>query len=150
MSRTRRITSFVLGGGLLLLAASAFAARYVDIPGHRTLYAVIASPFLAFAAPLALLVLLWGRRWVMAVAAVLLAAMLLAVQLPWYVSAAPTPGGRPLRAMTVNMLFGQADPRAVAEAAAEQADVVMVQELTPEAAGGLADAGIGEANPQQA
>jgi hypothetical protein len=69
LSTARLVTSVVAGVVLLIVAVSAIVARYVPIPGHRTLYVVIASPFLAVGAPLALLVLLWGHRWVMAGAA---------------------------------------------------------------------------------
>jgi hypothetical protein len=72
LSTARLITSAVVGVGLLLVAVGALVARYVPISGHRTLYVVITSPYLMAAAPLALLVFLWGHRWVMAVAAVCL------------------------------------------------------------------------------
>ena len=140
----------MLGAGLLTVALGALAARYVGIPGHRTLYAVIAAPFLAFAAATALLVLLWGRRWALAGLAGAVALALVVVQVPWYVSANPSPDGVALRAMSINMLFGNAEPRAVAELAAAEADVVMLQELTPEAAKGLVDARMADAFPYRA
>jgi endonuclease/exonuclease/phosphatase (EEP) superfamily protein YafD len=144
------VTSIVVGVGLLALAAGALVARYVEIPGHRTLYAVIASPYLIPTALVALLVFVWGRRWVMAAVAGCLAATLLAPQLPWYVRANPGPDDVPVRVMTINMLFGQADPRALTHAAADNADVVMVQELTPEAVRGLRSAGMDDAFPHRA
>ncbi|MCW2691084.1 MAG: hypothetical protein JWR37_5974 [Mycobacterium sp.] len=132
------------------MATGAFAARYVPIPDHRTLFVVIASPYLMLAAPVAILVLLWGRRWLVAAAAALLSVALIVPQVPWYVAASPEPGGVLLRTMTINMLFGRADPSSLARVAAEQADVVMVQELTPEAAKGLAAAGIEKTFPHKA
>lgn len=142
--------SFVVGVGLCTVAAGALVARYVEIPGHLTLYAVIASPFLVMAAVLALLVFVWGRRWAMAAIACCLTAALMAPQIPWYVSADPGQGGVPLRAMTINMLFGNADAKDVVERATSAADVVMAQELTPEAVRALSAAGMNAAFPFQA
>lgn len=149
MSTARRVTSIVLGGGLLLLASAAFVARYTPIPGHLTLYAVIAAPFLAFAAPVALVVSLWGRRWLLSAAAACLTVTLLAVQLPWYVSASAAPAGVPVRTMSINMLYGKANPHALARIAAESADVVFVQEITPQAVAGLKKAGMEKTFPYQ-
>ena len=144
------MTSIVGGVGLLLVAAGAFVARYVPIPGHRTLYAVIAAPYLVPTAFIALLLFAWGRRWFMAVVAAVLAVALVAPQVPWYLRAAPAANGTTVRAMTVNLLYGQADPQSVLAVAAENADVLMVQELTPEAVRGLTAAGIDREFPHKA
>ena len=150
MSTVRTVTSVVVGVGLLVVAAGALVARYVEIPGHRTLYVVIASPFLAIAAPFAVGVLLWGRRRVLAAIAGVLTAVLIAVQVPWYVSAAPAPRAVAVRTMTVNMLYGHADASTISRVAAESADIVFVQELTPEAAKRLKAVGIDRTFPYQA
>lgn len=144
------MTSIVGGVGLLLVAVGALVARYVPIPGHRTLYAVIASPFLMPAALIALLLFVWGRRWFMAVVAAALAVALVAPQVPWYVRAAPAANGTTVRAMTINMLYGQADPQSVLAVASTNADVVLVQEITPEAVQGLSDAGMDREFPHRA
>jgi endonuclease/exonuclease/phosphatase (EEP) superfamily protein YafD len=146
------VTSAVVGIGLLVVAVGALIARYVTIPGHRTLYVVIASPYLMVAAPLALLILLWGRRWVMASAAACLSVALVAIQLPWYVGDAPNSpsASAEVKVMTINMLYGLADPNAVTRAARDGADIVLVQELTPAAVRGLSSAGIKKAFPYQA
>lgn len=136
--------------GLLALTAGAIAARYVPIPGHRTLYVVIASPFLIPLAMIAVLVFVWGRRWVMTVVAVCAALALITPQIPWYVSAQPAQGGTSVRAATVNMKFGRADPSAVVELVSSSADVVMLQELTPEAVRGITAAGIEGTFPYKA
>ncbi|MCV7421486.1 endonuclease/exonuclease/phosphatase family protein [Mycobacterium yunnanensis] len=123
---------------------------FTPIPSHPVLYLVIAAPYLMLAAPVALLVLAWVRRWVLAAVAALLTATLVALQVPWFLAATPERGSVAVRTMTVNMLYGLAEPEAVAESAARDADVLMVQELTPEAARGLADAGIRDTFPYQA
>lgn len=147
LSTARAVTSAVVGVGLLVVAAGALLARYVTIRGHLTLYVVIASPYLMAAAPLALVVLLWGHRWILAAAAACLSAILVASQLSWYLPATPSPGAVPLRAMTINMLYGRADPVSIVRIAGEQADVLMVQEFTASAAKGLSAAGIEKTFP---
>ncbi|HYO01868.1 MAG TPA: endonuclease/exonuclease/phosphatase family protein [Mycobacterium sp.] len=144
------MTSAVLGIGLLVVAVGAVVARYVPIPGHRTLYVVIASPYLMAAAPLALLLLLWGHRWVMAAVAVCISVALIVPQVPWYIAASPNPNAVSVRAMTINMLYGRADPQSIVGIATDQADVLMVQELTPDAAKGLSSGGIAKSFPYDA
>lgn len=131
------------------MAAASFAVRFTPIPSHPVLYLVIAAPYLMFAAPVAVVVLAWGRRWALTALAALLTAALVAVQVPWFLGAAPDPASVAVRTMTVNLLYGLADPDALARAAARDADVLMVQELTPDAARGLADAGIRDTFPYQ-
>lgn len=150
LSTARRVTSIVGGVGLLIVATVALVARYVPIPGHRTLYAVIAAPYLIPAALGALLLFLWGRRWLMAGVAACLAIALVAPQLPWYVRADTGPTGTTVRAMTLNMLFGAADPAAALAVASSSADVLMLQELTPAAVDGLTAAGIEKRFPYKA
>jgi hypothetical protein len=48
---------------LLILGSAALAAHYAPVPDHLLVFAAIASPFLMLGAPLALVVLGWGRRW---------------------------------------------------------------------------------------
>lgn len=126
---------------MLLLAGIALAARYAPLPGHLSLFAIVASPFLMFGAPLALVVLGWGRHWVASALAGILTVVLVVGQLPWYSGEAPKPGAISVRVMTINMLFGHADPQSIAELAADHADILLVQELTPEAAEALSAAG---------
>jgi endonuclease/exonuclease/phosphatase (EEP) superfamily protein YafD len=49
--------------------------------------------------------------------------------------------------VTANLGFGRADPGPVTELALSSADVLVIQELTPEAAAGLSSAGLDEAFP---
>ena len=139
--------SICLGALLLAAATVGFAVRFAPIPGHRTLYLVIASPLLMVAAPVAIVVLSSGRRWVLAALASCLTLAVIVVQLPWYVGSEPDPASVQVRVMTLNMRFGNADPLAVAHVAEANADVVMVQEFTPAAAKGLADAAMGRTFP---
>ena len=120
------------------------------MPGHLSVVAAVVSPFLLLAAPLALVVLGWGRHWVASALASLLTVALVVVQLPWYFAETPSPGAIPVRVMTVNMLFGNADPHDVAAVAREGADILLVQELTPEAARRLTAAGTDADFPHRA
>lgn len=147
LTTARRVAATYLGVALTLAAAAALVVRFTPIPTHGVLYLVIAAPYLMLAAPVAVVVLAWARRWALTAVAALLTAALVTLQVPWFLAATPAPGSVAVRTMTVNMLYGLADPDPLARAAARDADVLMVQELTPEAARGLADAGIGDAFP---
>jgi endonuclease/exonuclease/phosphatase (EEP) superfamily protein YafD len=61
-------------------------------------------------------------------------------------SSAVAAGGPPLHVMTANLRFGRADTAQVLEAArSEGIDVLVLQEVTPEALTGLREAGVAEA-----
>ncbi|MCW2518490.1 MAG: hypothetical protein JWR46_1109 [Mycobacterium sp.] len=144
------MTSAVVGIGLLAVAAGALVVRYVPISSHFALYVVITVPLLMVAAPVAVVVLAWGRHRVLAGLAVLVTGALLVVQLPWFVSASPNPASVGVRTMTINMLYGHADAGALVHAADQNADILMVQELTPGAVRRLSVAGIEKTFPYQA
>jgi endonuclease/exonuclease/phosphatase (EEP) superfamily protein YafD len=143
------VVSKIAGVLLLAVAGAALAVRYTPIRGHRVLVTAVMSPFLMPAAPLALVVSLWGRRWALAGMAGCLSAVPVAIQLPRYLSADPDPNAVPVRMMTINMRFGNADPRHLARIADDHADIVAVQELTPDAVRGLAAAGMADTFPYQ-
>lgn len=134
----------------VVAAAAALVVSFTPIPTHGVLYVVIAAPYLMLGAPVAVVLGMWARQRLLVVAAALLTAVLVALQVPWFLSATPSPSSVAVRMMTVNMLYGLADPGAVARVAAQDADVLMVQELTPEAARGLSAAGIAKTFPYQA
>lgn len=140
----------IWGAILIALGVFALAAPYLPVRGHTSLIAVMVSPLLILAAPLAVVVLLSGRHWVLAAGAVLLTAALVAVQLPWYMRASPAPDSVAVRTLTVNMLFGRADAPSVTRVATDSADIVMVQEITPEAVVRLKAAGMDETFPYSA
>jgi endonuclease/exonuclease/phosphatase (EEP) superfamily protein YafD len=144
------VISTILGAILIALGVVALAAPYLPIPGHTSLIAVMVSPLLILAAPLAVVVLLWGRHWVLAAGAVVLTAVLIAVQLPWYMRTSRAPDSVAVRTMTVNMLYGRADAPAVTRVATDSADIVMVQEITPDAVVRLKAAGMDETFPYSA
>jgi endonuclease/exonuclease/phosphatase (EEP) superfamily protein YafD len=136
----------VIGTGvgvlLMTLACAALAVCYAPLPTQLWVFAAVAAPFLLFAAPLAFAVLLWGRRCVLSALAAGLTLATVAVQAPMYVAATAEGASVTVRVMTINMLWGGADPEAITAIANDRADVLMVQELTPEAFRRLQAAGI--------
>jgi len=130
----------VVGLLVLVLAACALAARFVPTANRWQLAAAALSPYLMMGAPLAVLVFALSRHWTLVSIAAVLTVAVLAVQLPWYIGS-PDPGsGTTLRFVSANLLLGEAEPASVAGLAAEHADVLAVQELTPELAAALSPA----------
>jgi endonuclease/exonuclease/phosphatase (EEP) superfamily protein YafD len=142
LSTTRRVTGTVVGVLLMTVACAALAVCYAPLPTQLWVFAAVAAPFLLSAAPLALAVLLWGRRWVLSALAAGLTLATVAVQVPLYVAATVERVSVTVRVMTINMLWGGADPEAITAIANDRADVLMVQDLTPEAFRRLQAAGI--------
>jgi len=126
----------------LALSSGGLAVRYTPLPTHVWVFAAVVAPFLLSAAPLALVVLLWSHRWVLSAFAAGLTVAIVAVQVPLYVPEAAVGECVPVRVMTVNMLYGRADAKAITAEANDRADVLMVQELTPQASRRLKAAGI--------
>jgi endonuclease/exonuclease/phosphatase (EEP) superfamily protein YafD len=118
-------------------------ARYLPIDHDLVLVLAAASPYLMLAGPIGMLLLALGRRWLLTLLAALLCMVLIAVQAPRYLG--PEKGAVPaaaVRVLTANLGLGQADPRAVVALARDSADVLAIQEMTPEAAAGLSAAGL--------
>ncbi|HJT96337.1 MAG TPA: endonuclease/exonuclease/phosphatase family protein [Mycobacterium sp.] len=125
------------------VALSGLVARYLPVDGHVVLVLAAASPYLMAAGPVGMLLFGLAQRWVPALLAACLCVVMLGVQAPRYLG--PEPISMPaatVRVMTANLGMGQADSRAVAAFARESADVLVLQEMTPEAATGLSSAGL--------
>lgn len=119
---------------------TALVARRIEIADHTGLILAVLSPYLLLAVPAAGVVYVLRRRWAPATGA-LVATVILAVILspprPDTVVAAAT-----VRVMSTNLLEGRADSEAVVDLARRHADVVAVQELTPDGLKGLSANGI--------
>jgi endonuclease/exonuclease/phosphatase (EEP) superfamily protein YafD len=137
----------------LVVAGCAFASRYLSITNHVTFITAALSPYLMLCAPVSAALLLWGRHWILAVAATGLTVAAFAVQLPLYLhsTGGHSTGGRmanvEVRLLSANLYEGMADPDPLVRSAREQADVVAVQELTPQEADRLSRAGLDTAFP---
>jgi endonuclease/exonuclease/phosphatase (EEP) superfamily protein YafD len=133
----------------LAVAAIALVARYVPITNRVVLGVAALAPYLMLGAPVSLIVFALQRNWVLAPAAAVVTLATVAVQLPWYVRSAKA-AGVGVRVMSANLRYGRADADAVVKMAREHADILAVQELTPEKADLMSAAGVDEAFPFQA
>jgi endonuclease/exonuclease/phosphatase (EEP) superfamily protein YafD len=133
----------------LAVAAIALVVRYVPVTNHVVLGVVALAPYLMLGAPVSLIVFALQRDWVLAAAAATVTIVTVAVQLPWCVRSAAAPGVS-VRLMSANLRYGRADADAVVRMAREHADILAVQELTPEKADLMSAAGVDETFPFQA
>jgi endonuclease/exonuclease/phosphatase (EEP) superfamily protein YafD len=145
-----RMFATVIGVLSLIIAGAALAIRYAPLPTQPLVFASVAAPFLAIAAPVALIVLSLARRWALGAVAAILTVIAIAVQVPLYVADPPAEPAVSVRVMTINMLYGRADAASIVATANREADVLMVQELTPEALRRLQKAGVDRAFPHHA
>ncbi len=145
-----RVLVIILGVLAVGVAVVGLVARYVPIRNDGVLVAAVASPYLMAAGPLGVILLTLARQWVLVVLAACLSVVLLGIQLPRYVG--PETSGLPasaVRVMTANLLYGHADPRVLVALARDSADLVVVQEMTPQAANGLSAAGLDDTFPHR-
>ena len=147
-SRTQRVLQTSAGLVAFTIAGLALASRYVPITNHFELLTAALSPYLMLCGPLSVFLLALGRRWTLAVVAGGLTIATLAVQLPLYRgSDTVRTASVGIRVITANVLEGQADPGELVKSAREQADLLAVQELTPEEVDRLSAAGLDAAFP---
>ena len=143
MSRT------VPGAIAVTVAAWALVSRYLPVTGHLTLITAALSPYLLGCGALAALLLWTARRRAAALLAAALTVAAVAVQAPQF---RPDPlrhaDGIAVRVLTANLHEGRAEAAALVHAAAG-ADVVALQELTPDAVDRLAAAGLDTAFPHR-
>jgi endonuclease/exonuclease/phosphatase (EEP) superfamily protein YafD len=127
----------------LALAVVGLVARYLPITNGVVLLAAALSPYLSAAGLVAMILFAVVRRWVLTIVAAVLCAVTLTVQLPRYLG--PEKSTVPvvsLRVLTANLSLGQADPNAVVALARNAADVLSLQELTPDLVAALSTAGL--------
>ncbi|MEU7878607.1 endonuclease/exonuclease/phosphatase family protein [Microbispora bryophytorum] len=129
------------------------AARLAGADGAAHLWGVgvalmTATPYVAAASLLAVLIALAARRAAVIAVAVVASAILAAVVLPRAAGSAPTATGPSLRILTVNLRFGAGDAATVVDLVRRlEPDVLSTQELTPEAVGALDAAGVARLLP---
>lgn len=116
-------------------------ARQIEITNHTTLILALLSPYLMLAVPAAGIVYLLRRRWLPATGIFVIAVILLPPR------TAPISAAATIRVMSTNILQGRADAHAVVDLARRNADVVAVQELTPDALKRLSASGVDAAFP---
>ena len=108
-------------------------------------------PYLVLGAPVAGVEFAVGRRWIVAIAAAALSVVTIATQLPRYVgSDGGTDNSVKVRMMSANLRLGTAEPDAVVRSAQDRADVLAVQEFTPDKVARLSAAGLQQTFPYRA
>ncbi|MGW0161198.1 endonuclease/exonuclease/phosphatase family protein [Mycobacterium sp. NPDC003323] len=122
-----------LGLSALVVASAALVVRFLPAANRWLLGIAALSPYLMLGAPMAVVLFALSRQWTLAWVAAVPALAVLAIRLRLCI-AARAPEGVPLRFVSANLLLGRADPAAVAALAHQRADVLAVQELTPELA----------------
>lgn len=145
-----RLAAYLVAVLGMMLTAVALISRLLSVTDHNILFVVSYSPYLLTGSAIATLLLLLTRRWLTAALAGALTAAAVAAELPLFIATTPPPDTTPVRVLTANVRVGQADPPAFVNLAATNADVVAVQELTPELVDTLDKSGITNTFPYQA
>lgn len=130
----RKFVAFVaiaLGWVLLAATVTAVVLHYLPSRGTVAIYATALIPVTLLAGLGALLLFGITRRWMALALAVAALAAVCFTQAPLWVSQT-VPAGEPITVVSANLLVGGADIGEVAAAAAD-ADLVVLQEVTPEA-----------------
>lgn len=141
--------------GLVLVGA----LRWWDTTIPLVIIAQTAGPFVVIGLALLAVTTLLLRRWVLVAATIVsLGASLMIALPPWFASTTPD-HPRAFTVMSSNLMYGNATPtQLMAAVRTRAADVLVLQEATPEAVNGLRDEGldtyfehsVGEARPNSA
>ena len=134
----------------LVFVAVALLARTQPVTTIPRLILAVGSTFVPLAALVGLLLAVAARRRVLAIVGVFLFTATLAIQANWYVVSNPKNLAGPfaeVRVLSSNLRYGRAEPAGFVRLAKENADVITVAELTPEAIERFNKAGLAEAFP---
>ena len=134
-----------------LTSAVAFVCRFIPVVNHTVLIISALSPFLMLAAAAAAAPLLVHHRWIAAMPCLALVVTSLVIMLPRFIASRPSADHTvAVRVLTANLRDGAADTQSVVNAARERADVLLLQELTPEQAKNLSANGLDAEFPYRA
>jgi endonuclease/exonuclease/phosphatase (EEP) superfamily protein YafD len=134
----------------LVFSTVALIARTQPVSSIPRLVLAVGSTFVPLAALVGLVLAVVARRRILAIFGVFIFTATLAIQANWYVVSNPKNLAGPvaeIRVLSSNLRFGRAEPAGFVELARENADVITVAELTPEAIERFNAAGIGESFP---
>jgi len=139
----RRAFASVLLGGTAMLVAATLIARAQPVSSMLRLVLAVGAPYVAVA-PCGVALVLWRRRSLLAVATAVLVMIAVAIQVSWYYLGRPPEIGphAEIRVLAANIRLGQADADSFLAMAQNNADVITVAELTPEAVERFWGAGI--------
>jgi len=130
--------------------ALGLVARHLPFASRPVVIGAALFPYLALAGPLSVIVFSLRRRWLLVGASATVTAAAIATQIPQHLSHKSENARRgvvPVRVMSVNLCLGRASAASLVGSALENADVVAVQELTPEGLARLSAAGMDAAFP---
>ncbi|MGK2904563.1 MAG: endonuclease/exonuclease/phosphatase family protein [Mycobacterium sp.] len=130
---------------VLLYGIAALFARTLPLTNLPGVVLAASAPYVPVAALGALVTAALCRKKLLSVAAAILLAVSVAVQVPWlYFGRAPDAGPHTteVRVLSSNIRKGRADPEAFVALAVGRADVITVSELTAEAVTRFGEAGI--------
>ncbi|GJF12398.1 hypothetical protein NGTWS0302_02840 [Mycolicibacterium cyprinidarum] len=137
------IALYIVACIAFLVASVGLAVRFIPVTNHTVLISAALSPYLMVSAGLSAALLLLARQWWTASAALILVAVAVFVQLPLFIGSNKAPANSvSLRVLTANLYEGSADPKALVAIARDRADLLVLEELTPELAGSLSDHGL--------
>lgn len=121
----------------VVIAATALLARFVPVVNHPVLLLAAFAPYLAIAAAVLAVPLLFTSHRLSAAAALGIAVVVIALQVPLFIGSGGPPADTVgIRVLTANLRNGGADPQALA-ALSRETDLLIVQELSADLAAGL-------------
>ena len=145
-----RMVVTVLGVLAFAVAAAGLVSRYLPIGNEVVLVVAAASPHLTCAGLAALILFSVTRHWALTIVAALLCIAMIGIQLPRYFGPEKTTvPSASVRVLSANLGLGHADPRAVVALATGSADVLVLQEMTPEVATAMSAAGLDAVFPHR-
>jgi endonuclease/exonuclease/phosphatase (EEP) superfamily protein YafD len=148
--RGRRVLSIV-AAILLLVAVVGLVAHFRASERSWALGVSAFSPYLMLAAPVAAVLLVVARQWLVLAVAVVVVAVCVGTQSRFFTSDRVPADPARLVMMTCNLRLGEADPAAVVRAVREhRVDLLSLQELTGEEQGRLEAAGLDDVLPHHA
>jgi endonuclease/exonuclease/phosphatase (EEP) superfamily protein YafD len=133
---------------LAAVALGALALRYHSTRNPLVLGAIAGTPLLLLAAPVAAVLALVARDWIILAVAVFVGVLGAATQVHLYTADDPPDDGRRLVVMTANLWLGNADTDSlVAAVRRHHIDLLMVQELSAAAEQRLTASGLDDLLP---
>jgi hypothetical protein len=133
----------------LLITLFVLAAHWLPLTNTAVLAIAVFSPYLLLTALGAVVAFIAARRWTLTIVSCVVIVVAVVVQLSWYyVGDAGDQGSHvDVRVFTANVRLGDADPQSFVELARSTADLVAVQELTPQETRRFSEAGMSKQFP---
>ncbi|MUL66649.1 metal-dependent hydrolase [Mycobacterium sp. CBMA 234] len=125
----------------LCAAVVGLAVRWIPVVNRLLLGLAASVPYLVVGAPVAAVLFGAQRNWPLTAVAGAVTVAAVVVQLPLF-RRAKAPSGSPLRFLSANLRYGRAEAEPLVEYAESSADIVALQELTPQALERLSAAGL--------